>query len=250
MALTEEETQRYARQLLLPEIGSEGQEKLKNASVLCVGAGGLGSPVLLYLAAAGVGTLGIVDRDRVERSNLQRQILHDTPHLGEDKTASAVRRIRDLNPNVNVKPYQIAFSQENGEDLVRPYDLVVDACDNFRTRLILGRASLAAGRPMVHGAVTGYQGHVSVFDPGRGTPCYRCLFPEDWESSSFDANPSPGILGAAAGVVGSFQAMEVIKLVTGIGEPLTGKLLSIDVLKGRLVTVPLQKNAQCPCCGD
>ena len=241
--LTDDELARYARHIVLPEIGGAGQQKLKRARVLVVGAGGLGAPVLAYLAAAGVGTLGIVDDDTVSLSNLQRQFIHDTASVGRTKGESATLSIGRINPNVSVELHVLRLDAETVEDLVASYDLVVDGSDNFETRYTVADATAAAGKPLVHAAVGRFDGSVTVLKPyevdakGRQNPRYRDLFPEPPPAGMVPSCAEAGVLGALTGVIGTLQAMETIKLIAGIGEPLVGRLLLYDALGARFDTI-------------
>lgn len=241
--LNPEELERYARHIVLPEVGGSGQQKLKRARVLVVGAGGLGAPVLQYLAAAGVGTLGIVDDDTVSLSNLQRQVIHDTAALGEAKIASASRAIARINPAVIVEAHAMRLTADNAAGLVRGYDIVVDGSDNFDTRYVVADACAAEGKPLVHAAVGRFDGSLTVLKPfetnadGRRNPSYRDLFPEPPPAGLVPSCAEAGVLGALTGVMGTLQAMEAIKLITGIGEPLVGRLLLYDGLGARFDTV-------------
>jgi molybdopterin/thiamine biosynthesis adenylyltransferase len=238
-SLSESELERYARHIVLPEIGGPGQQKLKRARVLVIGAGGLGAPVLAYLAAAGVGTLGIVDDDRVSLSNLQRQIIHDTASVGLPKTESARIAIARINPHVTVETHAMRLESANAAELVRPYDVVVDGCDNFETRYALADACAAERKPLVSAAVGRFDGSLTVLMPharnreGQAFPGYRDLFPEPPPPGLVPSCAEAGIVGALTGVMGALQAMEVIKLVTGTGEPLVGRLLLYDALAAR-----------------
>lgn len=230
--LTKEESIRYNRQLIIPDIGEPGQEKLRNAAVLVIGAGGLGSPVLMYLAAAGVGTLGIVDPDEVQPGNLQRQILYDTSDISRPKAVAAAERLLLLNPLITVRTYAVRFSEENEAKLLQGYDIAVDCTDNFASRYILSDATRAAGIPMVYGAVSQFMGQVSVLNY-MGGPSYRDLYPEETRDAA-DVTPSEqGVIGALPGIIGSYQACEVIKIITGAGEVLSGRLLQADALNLR-----------------
>lgn len=241
--LTTDELERYARHIVLPEIGGAGQQKLKRARVLVVGAGGLGAPVLEYLAAAGVGTLGIVDDDTVSLSNLQRQVIHDTASVGESKVASAARTIWRINPHVSVEIHQLRLDDVNVRSLVAAYDIVVDGSDNFGTRYALADACMVEARPLVHAAVGRFDGSLTVLTPfdadaeGDPNPTYRDLFPEPPPAGLVPSCAEAGVVGALTGVMGTLQAMEVIKLVTGIGEPLVGRLLLYDALAARFDTI-------------
>ncbi len=227
--LTEEEILRYNRQLIIPEIGESGQEKLRSAAVMVIGAGGLGSPVLMYLAAAGVGTLGIVDPDTVQPGNLQRQILYETDDISRPKAEAAAERITDINPLITARTYPVRFTLENAAELLQGYDIAVDCTDNFASRYLISDATRTAGIPMVYGAVSQFMGQVSVFNY-RGGPSYRDLYPEETRDAA-DATPSEqGVIGAIPGIIGSYQACEVIKIITGAGELLSGRLLQADAL--------------------
>src|SRR5438132_2148173 len=223
--LSNEEMTRYSRHLMMPEVTPEGQRRLKAARVLCIGAGGLGSPAALYLAAAGVGTIGIVDFDDVDLSNLQRQILHGTKDIGRSKLESASDRLRDLNPNVAIELHADRFSSANAVDLVSRYDLVVDGCDNFPTRYLSNDVCVWAKKPNVYGSVFRFDGQTTVFAPHLGGPCYRCLFPEPPMPGSVPNCAEAGVLGILPGLIGLIQATEAIKLILGVGEPLVGRLL-------------------------
>ena len=237
-SLTKEEQIRYHRQLIIPQVGEEGQEKLKNASVLVIGAGGLGSPVLLYLAAAGVGTIGIVDNDIVDTGNLQRQVIYNTADTGRQKAVAAAEKISLLNPHINIKPFPVRLTKDNAGELISGYDIAVDCCDNFATRYVLSDATLSAGIPMVYGAVFQFMGQASVFNH-KGGPSYRTLFPEDMHTDSDGNGAPPGVIGTLPGMIGSIQACEVIKLITGAGDTLSGRLLQIDTLSFRVEIISL-----------
>jgi adenylyltransferase/sulfurtransferase len=247
--LTDEEIQRYSRHILLPEVGGRGQVRLKQSSVLVVGAGGLGSPVALYLAAAGVGRLGIIDADVVDASNLQRQVLHDTAQLGRPKVDSAAERLRALNPDITVEPYHARFGVENAAELVAKYDVIVGGVDNFPARYLLNDACVMAGKPLVEAGILKYDGMVMTIKPGEG-PCYRCIFPEPPPPGTVPTCSEAGVLGALAGVMGSLQAFEVLKVLLGIGEPLTGRMLMFEGLKGHFREVEWDRNPKCPVCGE
>lgn len=248
-ALSSEETARYSRHILLPEIGLEGQERLKAASVLVIGAGGLGSPAALYLAAAGVGTIGLADFDRVEAHNLQRQILHGTADVGAPKTASGRRRLGDINPHVTVHEHTDGIRPEKAVELFSGYDLIVDGSDNFPTRYLNTDAAFLAKRPLVYGSIFKFEGQVTVFDPHGGTPCYRCLFPEPPPPGSVPNCGEAGVLGALCGVIGSLQAMEAIKRLAGIAGGLGGRLLVVDALEMQFRALKLRKDPECLLCG-
>jgi molybdopterin/thiamine biosynthesis adenylyltransferase len=240
---------RYARHLMIPEVGEEGQQKLLEARMLLIGAGGLGSPASLYLAAAGVGTLGVVDADVVDDSNLQRQIVHSTDRLGEPKVLSAKRTIEALNPDVNVVPFQERLTSENVERiLAHGWDVIVDGADNFPTRYLVNDASVWHGVPVVHGSIYRFEGQVTVFDPGAG-PCYRCLYPAPPPPELAPSCAEGGVLGVLPGIVGSLQASEALKLVLGAGDTLTGRLLLFDALHTTFDEVSVRKDPACPVCG-
>jgi molybdopterin/thiamine biosynthesis adenylyltransferase/rhodanese-related sulfurtransferase len=240
---------RYSRHLLIPEIGEVGQIKLLESSVLLVGAGGLGSPAALYLAAAGVGTIGLVDSDVVEESNLQRQILHATARVGQAKTSSARQSLEALNPDVRVVEHNERLVADNVMDIIGQYDLVVDGADNFPTRYLLNDASLLARKPVVHGSIFRFEGQVTVFQPFEG-PCYRCLFPEPPPPELAPSCAEAGVLGVLPGIIGSLQALEALKLLLGIGDPLVGRLLLFDALEVSFRELRLRKNPDCPACGE
>jgi adenylyltransferase/sulfurtransferase len=248
-ALSPAELARYSRHILLDELGVEGQRKLAAARVLVVGAGGLGSPAALYLAAAGVGTLGIADFDRVAVHNLQRQLLHDDAAVGASKTASAARRLRATNPFVQVVEHGDGVTAANARELFAGYDIIVDGTDNFPARYLNGDAAFFAGKPLVFGSVYKFEGQVAVFDAARGGPCHRCLFPAPPAADSVPGCGEAGVLGALCGVIGSLQALETVKLITGIGEPLLGRLLTYDALAQRFQTLALARDPHCPLCG-
>lgn len=247
--LSPDELTRYSRHVLLGEIGVEGQRRLKAARVLVVGAGGLGSPAALYLAAAGVGTLGIADFDRVAVHNLQRQLLHDEGTIGETKVASAARRLRATNPHIRVVEHPEGVTAENAVALFGSYDVVVDGTDNFSARYLNNDAAFFAKKPVVYGSVFKFEGQATVFNPAAGAPCYRCLFPEAPEAGSVPGCGEAGVIGALCGVIGSLQALETTKLIAGIGETLAGRLLTYDALTQRFSTLKLAHNPQCPLCG-
>jgi adenylyltransferase/sulfurtransferase len=246
--LSHDELLRYSRHLLLPEVGLAGQERLKQARVLLIGAGGLGSPAALYLAAAGVGTLGIVEFDRIELTNLQRQILHDTKAVGRPKLESAATRIQELNPNVRVVPFGERLSSLNALDVLREFDVVVDGSDNFPTRYLVNDACVLLGKPLVYGSIFRFEGQVSVFDAKRG-PCYRCLYSEPPPPGLAPSCAEGGVLGVLPGVIGCLQALEAIKLLLGAGDPLVGRLLLFDALRLRFRELQLRKDPECPVCG-
>jgi len=241
---------RYSRHLLIPEVGEEGQLRLLDSRVLLIGAGGLGSPAALYLAAAGLGTLGIVDDDVVDESNLQRQVLHSTAVLGEPKTESAARAIRELNPDVQVMPYRFRLTSESIEEILGDrWDVIVDGADNFATRYLLNDASVWHGIPVVHGSIFRFEGQLTVFKPGGG-PCYRCLFPQPPPPELAPSCAEGGVLGVLPGIIGSLQANEALKLTLGIGQPLVGKLVLFDALNVSFTELDVRRDPSCPVCGD
>src|SRR5947209_7389498 len=241
---------RYSRHLLIPEVGEQGQLKLLDSKILLIGAGGLGSPASLYLAAAGVGRIGIVDADVVDESNLQRQIVHSTERLGEAKVESAKRTIEALNPDVQVVPYKERLTSENIERILADgWDVIVDGADNFPTRYLVNDASVWHGAPVVHGSIYRFEGQVTVFKPGAG-PCYRCLFPAPPPPELAPSCAEGGVLGVLTGVIGSLQASEALKLALGIGEPLVGRLLLFDALSAEFNEVSIRRDPECPVCGE
>ena len=246
--LSREETQRYARHLILPEVGEEGQRRLKAARVLCVGAGGLGSPLTLYLAAAGVGTLGLVDFDVVDASNLQRQILFGTPDVGRSKLAAASERLKSVNPNVRIEPFEERLTSANALGIVRQFDVVADGTDNFPTRYLVNDACVLAGRPNVYASVFKFEGQVSVFWAEKG-PCYRCLFAEPPPPGLVPSCAEGGVLGILPGLLGTMQAVETLKLLLEAGDPLVGRLLMVDALSMRFRELKIRKNPDCAVCG-
>jgi sulfur-carrier protein adenylyltransferase/sulfurtransferase len=246
--LAQAELLRYSRHLILPDVGVPGQEKLKAARVLLIGAGGLGSPAALYLAAAGVGTLGLVDFDNVDVTNLQRQILHGTKDVGRPKLQSARERIADVNPHVRLETYETALTSKNALDIFSGYDIVVDGTDNFATRYLVNDACVLQGKPNVYGSIFRFEGQASVFALPDG-PCYRCLFPEPPPPGLVPSCAEGGVLGVLPGLVGTIQATEAIKLIVGAGEPLRGRLLLIDTLGMTFRTVNVRKDPTCPACG-
>jgi molybdopterin/thiamine biosynthesis adenylyltransferase len=248
-AFSEQQILRYSRHIILPRIGAVGQSKLMQARVVCIGAGGLGSPAAMYLAAAGVGTLGIVDFDRVDLTNLQRQLLHDTDDVGRPKVDSAAERINDINPEVNVVKHNLILNSENAFEILEQYDIVVDGSDNFPVRYLVNDATQMLGKPLVYGSIFQFDGQASVFLPGPETPCYRCLFPEPPPPGTVPSCAEGGVFGVLPGIVGSIQAVEAIKLITGVGEPLVGKLLLFNALDMEFTTVKLRWDPSCPVCG-
>ena len=247
--LTNEEVLRYSRHLILPDVGVDGQRRLKAGRILLIGAGGLGSPLALYLAAAGVGTLGLVDFDVVDVSNLQRQVLHGTKDVGRPKLESAVDRIRDVNPHVHVEPYETRLTADNALDIIRDYDVVIDGTDNFATRYLTNDACVLLGKPNVYGSIFRFDGQVSIFGAKNG-PCYRCLYPEPPPPGLVPSCAEGGVLGVLPGTIGTLQATEAIKLIIGAGEPLIGRLLLYDALQMKVRTLKLKRDPECPVCGD
>ena len=248
-ALTNEEVARYSRHLIMPEVGMEGQLKLKAARALCVGAGGLGSPVSLYLAAAGVGVIGIVDFDEVDYSNLQRQIIHGTSDVGRSKLDSAKARLNELNPEIEIITHEMALSSRNALGLFADYDLVIDGTDNFPTRYLVNDACVLQGKPNIYGSIFRFEGQASVFATKNG-PCYRCLYPEPPPPGLVPSCAEGGVLGILPGVVGTLQATEAIKVILGVGEPLIGRFLIFDALRMRFRELKLQRDPDCPVCGE
>lgn len=248
--LTKDEIARYSRHLIMPEVGMEGQRKLKAASILLIGTGGLGSPLGLYLAAAGVGRLGLVDFDVVDFSNLQRQIIHGTKDVGRPKIQSAKDRLSDINPHIQIDTYETALRADNALDIIKPYDIVIDGTDNFQTRYLANDASVLLGKPNVYGSIFRFDGQASVFYPGGGGPCYRCLYPEPPPPGLVPSCAEGGVLGILPGIIGVIQATEAIKLIIGEGEPLIGRLLLFDALKMKFRELKLRRNPECPLCGE
>ena len=244
-----EEISRYSRHLIMPEVGMTGQRKLKAASVLLIGAGGLGSPLAMYLAAAGIGRIGLVDYDTVSYSNLQRQVIHGTKDVGRSKLESAKARIKDINPFVTVDGYEVALTSDNALEIFEPYDVIVDGTDNFPTRYLTNDACVLLGKPNVYGSIFRFEGQASVFFAEKG-PCYRCLFPEPPPPGLVPSCAEVGVLGVLPGTIGAIQATEAIKLILGDGEPLIGRLLLYDALSMSFDEVRLRKNPDCPVCGD
>lgn len=248
-ALAPDEVRRYSRHLILPEVGMDGQRALKAAKVLCIGAGGLGSPAAMYLAAAGVGTIGIVDFDVVDVSNLQRQLLHTTPNIGRSKLASAKDMIQALNPHVQVDTYEEALTSANALELFRGYDVILDGTDNFPTRYLVNDACVLLGKPNAYGSIFRFEGQASVFAT-KGGPCYRCLYPEPPPPGLVPSCAEAGVLGVLPGIIGTIQATETIKLILGAGEPLVGRFLVFDALRMRFRELKLRRDPECPVCGD
>jgi adenylyltransferase/sulfurtransferase len=248
VSLNNDEILRYSRHLIMPEVGMEGQKKLKAARVLCIGAGGLGSPLALYLTAAGVGTLGIVDFDVVDYTNLQRQVIHSTADVGRKKLDSAAEKLKAINPFVNLRPFETKLSSANALDLFRDFDIIADGTDNFPTRYLVNDACVLTGKPNVYGSIFRFEGQASVFATEQG-PCYRCLYPEPPPPGLVPSCAEGGVLGILPGLVGLIQATEVIKLILGQGEPLVGRLLLVDALGMKFRELKLRKNPDCPVCG-
>jgi sulfur-carrier protein adenylyltransferase/sulfurtransferase len=250
IALTSEQRERYSRHLLIPEVGLEGQQKLLESKVLLIGAGGLGSPAALYLAAAGVGTLGIVDNDEVDLSNLQRQVIHNNERIGVPKVESARQTIEALNPDVNVIPHPIRLDRDNVLDLIRDYDVIVDGADNFPTRYLLNDAAVRERKPVVHASILGFDGQLTTFVPYEG-PCYRCLYPQPPPAELAPSCGANGVLGVLPGIMGLLQANEVIKLVVGMGESLAGRLLLFEALSTEFTQLKVRRDVEgCPTCGE
>lgn len=249
MSFTEEQIKRYSRHIILPEVGGKGQKKLLSSKVLLIGAGGLGSPAAYYLAAAGVGTIGIVDFDVVDLSNLQRQILHSTNDIGKPKVESAKETLTALNPDVKVIPYKEKLTSENIMEIIRDYDVIVDGCDNFPTRYLVNDACVLSGKVNVHGSIFRFEGQATVFDPKNG-PCYRCLYPVPPPPGMVPSCQEAGVLGVLPGIIGTIQAVETIKILLGIGNTLTGRLLLFDALRMSFRELKLKKDPACPVCGS
>src|ERR1700730_2040132 len=248
--MTNEERIRYSRHLIMPEVGAEGQRRLNAARVLCIGAGGLGSPAALYLAAAGVGKIGIVDLDDVDLSNLQRQILHGTKDVGRKKLDSARDRLRDINPHIDITLHHCRLSAANAADVTADYEIIVDGSDNFPTRYLSNDVCVFARKPNIYGAVFRFDGQSTVFAPHLGGPCYRCLFPDPPPPESVPNCAQAGVLGVLPGIIGMIQAIEAIKLILGKGEPLIGRLLHFDALKMKFREFNVRRDPQCPVCGE
>jgi molybdopterin/thiamine biosynthesis adenylyltransferase len=248
--MTPEQVVRYSRHIVMPQVGGEGQRMLLDARVLLVGAGGLGSPAALYLASAGVGTLGILDDDVVDLSNLQRQILHRTADIGRPKTESATDTLRALNPDVQVIAHQVRLSSQNALSILDGYDLVLNCSDNFPTRYLVNDACVLLGKPLVDGSILQFDGQMSVFYPGGGGPCYRCLFPTPPRPGEVPTCAEAGVLGVLPGIIGSLQALEAIKLILGAGRSVMGRLLIFDGLEMDVTIVNIKRNPACPVCGD
>ncbi len=249
-SLSSAEASRYSRHILLPEIGISGQEKLQASKVLIIGAGGLGSPAALYLAAAGIGTLGLVDFDQVEVHNLQRQILYGSNDIGELKTEAAYKRLNETNPHIQIRQHACKVTKENAISLFSDYDLIIDGTDNFPTRYLNTDAAYFTGKPIIHGSIFKFEGQVSLFDPTQQGPCYRCLFPDAPSPGSIPNCGEAGVMGALCGIIGSLQAMETIKHLLEFGESLLGRLLIVDALSMQFRTIKSKKNPKCPLCGS
>ena len=248
--LSNDEIARYSRHLIMPEVTLEGQKRLKASSILCIGAGGLGSPIALYLAAAGVGRIGLVDFDTVDFSNLQRQILHGTRDVGRKKINSARDTIKEINPNVQVDLHDCFFTSENAEKLVAPYDVVIDGTDNFPTRYLSNDICVFQKKPNIYGSIFRFDGQCTIFAPHLGGPCYRCLYPEPPPPGMVPSCAEGGVLGVLPGIIGVMQAIEAIKLIVGIGNPLVGRLVHFDALKMKFREFKIRKDPKCPVCGD
>ena len=249
MAFTNEQLERYSRHIILQEVGVKGQKKLLNASVLIIGAGGLGAPAALYLAAAGVGTIGIVDADEVDISNLQRQVIHTTNDVGKAKVKSAAETMEAINPDVTVKTYRTFVDSTNIMDLIKDYDFIIDGTDNVPAKFLINDACVMAGKPFSHAGIIRFKGQLMTYVPGEG-PCYRCVFKNPPPKDAVPTCKQAGVIGAMGGVIGSLQAMEAIKYIIGKGELLTGKLLTYDALKMEFHTIKLPKDHHCAVCGD
>jgi molybdopterin/thiamine biosynthesis adenylyltransferase/rhodanese-related sulfurtransferase len=247
--LSKEESERYNRHLVIPEVGMEGQLKLKNAKVLVIGAGGLGSPLGLYLASAGVGKLGIVDFDTVSYSNLQRQIIYNTDDVGKSKAETAKEKLNKINPDIEIEIYDIKLTKDNALDIIKDYDIITDGSDNFATRYLVNDACVLLGKPNVYASILRFEGQVSVFDSSTG-PCYRCLYPVLPDAGTIPSCEEGGVLGVLPGIIGSIQANEAIKYIIGIGELLTGRLLMLDALKMKFRELKIEKNPDCPVCSE
>ena len=249
MAFTNEQLKRYSRHIILKEVGAKGQKKLLNASVLIIGAGGLGAPAAMYLAAAGVGTIGIVDADEVDLSNLQRQIIHSTADIGKAKVKSAKETMEAINPDVTVKTYREFVTSENVMELIKDYDFIIDGTDNFPAKFLINDACVMAGKPFSHAGIIRFKGQLMTYVPGEG-PCYRCVFKNPPPKDAVPTCKQAGVIGAMGGVIGSLQAMEAIKYIIGKGDLLTGRLLTYDALKMEFHTIKLPKDHHCAICGD
>ena len=249
-AFSEAELERYARHIVLREIGGAGQKALKNARVLVIGAGGLGAPALQYLAAAGVGTIGVIDDDVVDGSNLQRQVIHTDARIGMPKVFSAEAAMTALNPFIEVRPYKRRLTEEIGAELFAAYDVILDGTDNFTTRYLSNALAVAQGKPLISGALSQWEGQISVFDPARGAPCYQCIFPEAPAAGLAPSCAEAGVLSPLPGVIGAMMAVEAVKLITGAGQALRGEMLIYDALWGETRRIALKRRAECPACGS
>jgi molybdopterin/thiamine biosynthesis adenylyltransferase/rhodanese-related sulfurtransferase len=249
VSLRPDQESRYSRHTMLPEVGIEGQLKLLKAKVLCIGAGGLGSPSSMYLAAAGIGTLGMIDDDMVDASNLQRQILHGTDRIGVAKVDSAETTLRGLNPDVKVDKHRTRITSDNAAELIAPYDVIIDGADNFATRYLVNDVALRLGKPVIHASIFRFEGQITVF-PAAGSPCYRCLFPNPPPAEDAPSCAEAGVLGVLPGIMGVLQATEAIKIILGLGDTLAGRLLVYDAMKTRFRELKLRRDPACPTCGD
>src|SRR5277367_6980518 len=249
VTFTHEEIRRYGRHLIMPEVTLEGQQKLKAARVIVIGTGGLGAPILAYLAAAGVGHIGVVDFDTFDLSNLHRQIIHKTGNVGKAKTLSAVEMMKDINPQIDIKTYETSIRSDNALDLLKDYDIVIDGTDNFTTRYLVNDACALLDKPNVYGSIFRFEGQATVFWASQG-PCYRCLYPEPPEPGTVPSCAEGGVLGVLPGVVGTIQATEAVKLIIGAGDPLIGRLLLFDALKMKFKELKLRNDPKCPLCGE
>lgn len=249
MSFTEDQITRYSRHILLPEVGGKGQKKISQAKVFVVGAGGLGSPVALYLAAAGLGTIGLIDSDVVDMSNLQRQVLHHTPDVGRSKVLSAKEKIQAINPDVNVETHEARFTAENALELITPYDIVIDGVDNFPAKFLINDACYFADKPLVHGGILRFEGRVFSIIPQKSA-CYRCIFKEPPPAGLVPSCQEAGIIGVVAGIIGTIQATEALKLILGIGQPLTDRILDFDAQKTAFREIKTKRNPHCKLCGD
>jgi molybdopterin/thiamine biosynthesis adenylyltransferase/rhodanese-related sulfurtransferase len=247
--MTKEQELRYSRHTLLPEIGTAGQIKLLEASVLCIGAGGLGSPSSLYLAAAGIGTIGLIDDDTVDASNLQRQILHSIDRVGQPKVDSGEKTLKGLNPDLKVKKFQTRLTSDNVLEIIKDFDVIVDGADNFQTRYLVNDAALKLGKPVIHASIFRFEGQLTVF-PANGSPCYRCLYPEPPPPDEAPSCQEAGVLGVLPGIMGVLQATEAVKLILSLGQTLEGRLLVYDALKTKFRELKLRRDPKCPTCGD
>ncbi|MBL4749586.1 MAG: HesA/MoeB/ThiF family protein [Amylibacter sp.] len=249
-AMSDTEIERYARHLILREVGGAGQQKLRKSRVLVIGAGGLGSPVLQYLAAAGVGTLGVIDDDIVSLSNLQRQVLFDEDQLDMPKVFAAKSKLAALNPHIAIRPYNRRLTEVDAQDLFADYDLVLDGTDNYKTRALVNATCVASKIPLISGAISQWEGQVSLFDPANGTPCYACIFPDEPADGLAPSCAQAGVMGALPGIIGSIMAAEAIKYITGAGQTLAGEMLIFDALYGESRKIKLQKSDECSVCSD